>query len=514
MRSTRGWDACVKVMIFGPVGLNAYHFETELELAQRHLDGGDEVTWVRCVGLLPACDWNRKHDLGACLVCTSIAHRGRSLLSRPVAIRSLPELSASDRAIVAATPRPQTLDDLRALTVGASSGDSFAAFDLGLGVLSSLVSLFRDPKPDVMRHQALVHDLLVASHGVYRSMLRLLETERPDRVYLFNGRFALQRAAMRACEARQVCFLTHERGRDYQHFELYENHLPHDPDRFYDRAIDAWTAADATARDAVARRYFEDRAAGLQQSWFSFTAEQRAGLLPPGFNPRQRNMAVFISSEDEFVAISDLWRHELYRDQQDGIERLAADLMQHKDIHLVVRVHPNLRGLDNTQTRGLRTLARWPNLTLVPAESEVSSYAIMRACEKTISFGSTMGIEAVFWGYPSIVLGPSFYRRFEGPCRPRSHEEALRLVVGSPPPGPPVGALQFAHHRATFGTPYRYFAPASLRGGPWAGTVIEPSRFARGISRGLSARASAPLRILARTTAREIARQLCAGAGR
>ena len=65
-----------KILIFSPYSLNPPHFETELELAERHLDQGDEVIFLGCSSGLPACDVNSKHRLDKCLACVQ-RHRIR-----------------------------------------------------------------------------------------------------------------------------------------------------------------------------------------------------------------------------------------------------------------------------------------------------------------------------------------------------------------------------------------------------------------------------------------------------
>jgi hypothetical protein len=52
----------------------------------------------------------------------------------------------------------------------------------------------------------------------------------------------------------------------------------------------------------------------------------------------------------------------------------------------------------------------------------------MDACEKTITFGSTIGVEATYWGKPSILLGKSYYDQMDGIYKPTSFEELFNLI--------------------------------------------------------------------------------------
>ena len=57
------------VAIFSPWRTVAPHFETELEIAQRHMDAGHNVTFISCLGELAACDFNPEADRSACQEC-------------------------------------------------------------------------------------------------------------------------------------------------------------------------------------------------------------------------------------------------------------------------------------------------------------------------------------------------------------------------------------------------------------------------------------------------------------
>jgi hypothetical protein len=57
------------VLVFAPFAVSEYHFDTDLEIAQRHLDDGDRVTLAVCNADLPTSETNVEHDLGRCIRC-------------------------------------------------------------------------------------------------------------------------------------------------------------------------------------------------------------------------------------------------------------------------------------------------------------------------------------------------------------------------------------------------------------------------------------------------------------
>ena len=81
------------------------HFETELELMQRHLDCGDSVQHLYCDAVQLACDASPYHDRRDCRSCVRTAKMGVSLLSQTVCSRPLVRLTSIDRDELASLPK-------------------------------------------------------------------------------------------------------------------------------------------------------------------------------------------------------------------------------------------------------------------------------------------------------------------------------------------------------------------------------------------------------------------------
>ena len=107
----------MKVLIAVPWARYTPHFETDLELIQRHLDDGDEVHVISCDAELPACDRNPEHLLYRCVFCRGKRRRGLSLLHGRVVPEQLFRLTDEDRREIAAVrtdfPDRESLLDFR-----------------------------------------------------------------------------------------------------------------------------------------------------------------------------------------------------------------------------------------------------------------------------------------------------------------------------------------------------------------------------------------------------------------
>ena len=474
-----------------PYGANQYHFETDLELAQQHLLRGDSVTLLTCTADLASCDVNLEHDLAQCLNCILRRRRAVRALRGTPSIEPLLRLEEGDRQILDSIRTEFTsIEDLRSYTL--------ENFDIGMAVLSSIVSLTREPQPSMKRTAPLIRDLLVSSAAIFVSMKRRLTAARYDRVYAYNGRFATMRAVLRACQACGVDCYLHDRGSSLDRYALYENTLPHSLEMMEGKIRAAWENAALSAdREAVASRFYTERAQGVSRNWYSFVAGQRPDCLPDSWESSCRNVVIFTSSEDEFVAIGDQWKNPLYTDQRAGLRRIVEDLRGRAGICCHIRIHPNARAGGAAALSELAALDGG-NICVVSAESVASSYAMLLASDVVLTFGSSMGIEATYWRRVSILAGQCFYRNLEATHNPENHQEVLDQILHQREPADIRGALMFGYYFATFGQPFAHFRADHIFGGEFDGRRVGPGRIGYRLVRLIESRYGGVIKMLVR----------------
>src|SRR6185436_7400721 len=90
--------------------------------------------------------------------------------------------------------------------------------ELGRGVYSTMCGhAYKDTRFDTRRFSILIRRELEAAYSIYANVRDALAAVQPDRVYIFNGRFATCHAAIEACRQAGVTFFTHERGGTPEH---------------------------------------------------------------------------------------------------------------------------------------------------------------------------------------------------------------------------------------------------------------------------------------------------------
>ena len=449
----------MKVLFFGYfTSVDALH-GAELDLIQRHLDADDGVIMLYCDGNPNGCESNALCGIASCYRCVSKRKRGLRFFDGEVtAIPFLEYLTNEDKkkCDVADNVPLDSIDELKNWRVD--------NFDLGYGILSSLISKVRDAHVDLKLHGDYLRRMARSALTIYYAIRHYLESEACDKIYVMNGRLAGFRGAVRAGEYMRTPVTTYDEGQDRKHFALYENSNPHDLDRHIERMMSVWNKADEDGRREVGAAFFEERVRGKITGWNKgFVVGQKCGSLPESWDSEKRNIVIFDSSEDECASIGPRWDNPIYRDQLDALTNIFDEIKTRDvsdDLRFYIRMHPHMASLDNHYTRTVQNLGA-VNIEIIPPQSKVSSYALLHEAEKILTFGSTVGIEAVYWRKPSILAAEAYYRSLEATHNPENHDELMRLLLDEALPcGEKDKTLIYGYYWKTFGEPYKYCAPS------------------------------------------------------
>lgn len=431
-----------------------YHYVSELNLIQKHVLEGDEVFLLECNESLLACECNKDHELHHCLRCIGIRQDGLSLIEGGnVKIipfgKSLVFLRMAESLMV----KIQNLHELKKI--------KYSEFDIGSAVFSSLVDHTLNTRPDIQKNRDKVLKLFADGINAFETLNQWLKDHTPDHVFIFNGRYSVARALLRACELNQIPFSTHERTGNLKKIQLFRSSFPHDPRVYPQMAKELWSKKNGN-KDFIQEgiEFFEERPKGQLTGWQSFITGQSPNLLPDGFDPNRQNVAVFGSSESEMLAIEGLIDGVKFPDQLSiYLSFFKQAVKSCPGIFFYLRLHPNSKNEEYKWWEDSK-LTNLPNLAIVNPESEVSSYFLLAACEKVIGLSTTLCLEATYWGKPSIVLGPTYYSGIDAVYEPSTLEEACQLVADPClSPKPKENAIMYGAFWRCYGDELQYSKP-------------------------------------------------------
>lgn len=442
----------MKVLIYSAHSTTP-HLETDLEIAKNHLDKNDEVIFLRCESNLPSCLVNPLHLKEICKQCIKKYNDGLEQISnKNLKVTTLSSYSYKNSFIK--NFKPKTFKDLKKY--------KYKNLDLGDSVLSTLIARFnRNHFFDVTKKRYWIEKEAKMVFQIYEQALELLAEEKPKLVYLFNGRFSTHRPILRACEKLKIDYFTHERGSDIHKYMLRKNAMPHDL-KINKAEIKKYWGSGSPMKRRIGSSFFIDRAAGISHSWVSFTKYQKVNLLPKFFDKNKINISIFNSTIEEYITIPG-WENKIYNDENHGIARILESFKDNSKYHFYLRIHPNLKNTRNFQIKEIEHLNKYyDNLTVIFPEENVDTYRLMHASNKIITFGSTMGVEAAYWGKPSLLLGRSLYEDLNCCYVPKSHAELVSLLKINLLKKPKINAVKYGYWQMKFGVRFKHFIPYNL----------------------------------------------------
>jgi len=404
---------------------------------EEHLVAGDEVTVLGCDASLAACDANPSHRLAECMVCIGMRQDLVSLLSKPVKTLPLMDRDFIRGKTGGLRTRFASIEDLRSYT--------WKGLDIGSSIFSSLVTATGTPTPDPGIHAARIRMLVSDYVAVYLTAEKYLEERNYGRVYIFNGRFVVAQAWVRACEEAGCDYVTHERLAMPDRAIRIHNGVTFDMG-LYAAAIENFWRLQGSHPETIreGRDFFEERPHGKMTGWFSFVSGQRAGQFPEGWSPGERNVGIFTSTDSEFAGLPESFSRGALTSQIEAYDRLCTETGRIcPGIRFYLRVHPNSVH-EKKRWWDEPSLRRHENLRVIPPESSVSTYLLLTNSEKAVAFMSSVGVEATYWAKPSIVLSNAPYSGIGAVYEPRTAVEAAALVADKNlVPKPQINAVKY-----------------------------------------------------------------------
>jgi len=265
--------------------------------------------------------------------------------------------------------------------------------------------------------------------------------------------------------------LIHDRGTNRFLYYL-QPFAPYDLSRWHEDIALEWARCgnERGARE-VGKRFFFDQRAGLEQNWLSFTSDQKRDLVPL-MDPNKKIVTYFSSSDDEFACVGDAFKFDVWKSQLDAVHELIRICREDKNIQLFIRIHPHLKKKSKEEQLRWLALGDLQGVNIVSFDSDVDTYALVERSDVVVTAGSTVGIEAVFWGRPSICLGPSYYSELGATLHPKSAAELKDMIASNALTADPERAIPYGYYMATYGRKFIYYVPETLFKGTFLGVDI------------------------------------------
>jgi hypothetical protein len=381
---------------------------TELVLAKRLAEDGARPEFAYCSPVLRCCNgWDVRSDdpRAECLKC----HRGNRRLAEmlPWPSTFLEEyLNEDDFRDARGFARVLGIEDLKSLTV--------EGHDLGNEMYRSLAKyLFIGTIPETPENLELARGFGEAAFLLVRGLSRLFDCSQPEVVVMNCGHVMWYGIANA---------LLHERGTRVVTFDetnIAVTHLSWNFDDGHPCVDYVWDeqwarVADVPltdAQDGAIRALLDERTRLFLYEPAS-TYESAPEL--EGLEQFSAVYALFTNVPwDATIVGKDI----VFPSMQDWVESAVRIAEAHRDVALIIRVHPaeaGVYGMISRERVAARLAEKYPqlpdNVFLIDAERKVNSYALIERCDGVLAYCSNVGLEALLMGKATIVSGAAHYR--------------------------------------------------------------------------------------------------------
>lgn len=447
-----------RILVYSHTALWPKQHMVTLDLALSHATPTDHVTLLSCRGALVSCPANPEHVEPLCRKCVqqtiySLEH----VVPQEIDCIWLPDRTSADTEGV----------PLAFATLDEAFDFSIDGVNLGRYVVNSFVTESRDLYHNLNQaEQARIRVLAENAAFLFRQGRRILLEREIEHVLVRNPRRDSDGplvAAARSLGVRSSAFDARGSGKTVR--------VAFQPGAERLFAADTWREQilelpipDPDSEDPIAtigREFIERNAAGERIPDSTIPVFKTEGAWGrPESDPRKRLMAVFPSSEWEFVGNPEDIVNRHHVSQYDFIKRIVCDRELLDEFHIVVRWHPNLETAGPNERRIIEELIATspPSVINIPPGDPADSRRIIAESDLVVTFGSTIAIDAVWARRPVIQCRRSWFDAAGVAVIAETFEEFLSLARSELPVPPRGAALRLAYllREPHFGPPKKF----------------------------------------------------------
>lgn len=383
--------------VFNPYTHWALHAAADVTIAKIASHYGAKVTYMACDSLARCCDLYRfgdrepKDRCGTCQAGTAAFLKSMDMpwvwISRYVP----PAAQAHARSWV-----DQMLPD--ELPNAIHDGKPIGQWVTGSVISHQRLSFLNMANAETVRS---FREYLYGSVLAYEAAKAFVEFEKPDVLLLFNGRMAFTRAVFEVAQAAGLRTIVHERGFTTSTIQFWLNETCLGNQGYWQN-FRTWRDVPLTHQQANASaQWVSDRRTGKNLSWSSFvkaSGDRQKVYDSLGLKPSLPVVVMLTSSDDEFVLEKDFGG--IFKTQSDWVRDTIEQLRHRQDFQLVIRMHPNISGVQQNISNhdfldAVKQLAKDlpEHIKVVWPEEQVDTYALMDSSGLGLVYGSTTGVE-------------------------------------------------------------------------------------------------------------------------
>jgi len=298
-------------------------------------------------------------------------------------------------------PGEVSLADLSGLTV--------ESLPVGTAIRDEIIRLSQNSRPNSKIRNKALCELITNYLFVYDLLSNHIISVKPDLIVVFNGRFLPESAAVQAARSQDVPVMFYEAGGELRDFDLY-SHPTHDVASLCSRMIDMGSKA-LTEKELIefGDEWFTSRFDFRDTEVARYSFETFEAI--PQSTDSEVDVIFFSSSSDEL----EFNVSNGVDNQQKEALQILYEACQRVGRRLTIRSHPNMRNKSQEDQFAWESfLSRFPECEVIDQHSDRNPYELCLRAKVVVTFASTIGIESIYLGQPTLITGPAYYSALPG----------------------------------------------------------------------------------------------------
>lgn len=439
-----------KVLVYSHVPLWSVHHAETIEIVNSLVHSGHEVFLLSCLGDLASCPANPTKDKFVCNLCSQQTTYSKSNLL-PLNVNHL-ILNLSEECDI--QEMPTNFEGFRDF--------EYEGVPIGKMVLSQLVDELQDIYVEESILQKRGKREILSAVQLYKKTLSIIRESDIDEVYVWNGRRGCDGPVLYAGISEGKRVFSHISGSTPEKYAIFPEGGIHST-RIRMQLIEDYYEKNTVGE--LKNKYFKDgsdffyrqRYTGqtdLAAQWFGGNFET---TNVDYFHTDRKKLVIFTSSYWEWIAASGVEVPNDFRDPYNLLNTLIHDSNILEDYEIIIRWHPNLVNAGKHERRRMKEILSSDHDVLqFEPESNVDSYQLLLQADLVLTFGSTLGIEATYYGKTSVVAGPCGYMGLNSVYEPKDFRELKNLLRQNLTPKPILNAIKYGSWNVNYGQIYEY----------------------------------------------------------
>jgi len=430
----------MNVLVYTDVVSWEMHIATAVEIIKRHIEKGDKVFFVTHeineLGCIP-------HKIPFCKHCA----KQSNFIFEKIFKKKIFKIDLKLQ---------KKFDQPKFLSIEKILEYRHEEMPIGELVMSSITDENRQIFNDLDSIHNKISSLINIGINLYKEICELIDKQNIGIVYSWNGRRATTGPVLYAGLKKNIKFYSYMTGGTLNTYTVQPTTMVHDlkygKKRLKELYEKYYEKGDTLKKDffiSEAKNFFNYFRYGVGKTWgYVYYKDLFDDKIPFKKISKKKILTIFTSSYYEFYALGIGFRKKNGKDinHYEFIKQILTSPYILENYDIKVRWHPNLSFAGKVEIAEIEKIIQntKKEITHYSPFHKMNSYKLLENSDIIISFGSTIGIEATYYGKASILWGAAFYEDSGGVYEVNSLPELEKLLSKSLQPKAKINSMKYA----------------------------------------------------------------------